>query len=428
MNKYELVEQIGKGSYGKVSLMRDKKTRELVVVKSIKFKSKDSGSRESAKQEAIVLSQLQHPNIIKYLDSFANSPTEYCIVQEFADGEDLQKYISSHDQLSENQILKIFTQIIFGLNYIHSKNILHRDIKTANIFLFANGIVKLGDFGISREISEKHLAKTMIGTPYFMCPEILLGRRYGFPADIWAAGCILFELMTGRHAFTGNSKEELFGNITSGRLPTMPTKYSKKLTNLLCKMLSQDPHKRPTCQQILQTDIVGQGIDLLESQLKKESNTKHQAPSSVNSSKSRIPSRSSNVTETAEDEIDQSVMPAWILANPSVGEELIRQSFRHLEQDGNQLMDIIRSSVSKKGGEVYATVGVVQGNLLERKAKAEQEAKKRLGDEKYQIAYEFIKEHWIDDREQLPEMLGLSYLPETEIKLIEIITMIERYL
>jgi NIMA (never in mitosis gene a)-related kinase len=353
--RYEWLKQIGKGSYGKVSLMRDRMTNDLVVVKTIGLKAKDQKAKNAAVKEAKVLEMMQHPNVIGYLSSFFDSRGDFNIVLEYADGRDLQKYLETHTEVNESQVLQIFTQLILGLDYIHSQNILHRDIKTANVFLFRQGLVKLGDFGIAREISGDDFAKTLVGTPYFMSPELLKGQSYSFPSDIWASGCVLYELMSRRHAFTGKSREDLFANILSGQSPEIPTQYSRELIELLRSMLRQDPARRPTCKDILDSAIIESALAVLQTKLLKSFGglpQKNTRPPPKKTSQSHIQTQSqsqlqSQVDET-DSELDQAAIPEWLLDDRGLQEELMRQSRKRLEKDTTLLLGVVRSSISRK--------------------------------------------------------------------------------
>lgn len=456
MKRYKDKRQIGKGSYGKVFLMRDTQTDELVVVKTIPVKNKDQKGRISAQKEAKLLSMMQHPNIIKYYNSFFDTQGDFCIVLEYADGKDLQKYLETHKQLAEKQVLQIFTQIILGLDYIHSQNVLHRDIKTANVFLFRKGLVKLGDFGIAREVSNEELAHTLIGTPYFMCPELLKGQRYGFPADIWAAGCVLFEIIAGKHAFTGKSREELFANIMSGQMPEMPTQYSKPLIDLLCSMLSQDPSQRPTCKDILATDIIGQGLDSLQAKLMKQvgQNSSHSERSQIPTSHSKqsiktaktkskhahqtnndakkfaaqpqaVPQHS--YLEDTDEDVNQGTIPEWLRGNDTVANDLVRQSQAHLKNDAKQLLGLVRVSITRnsmKSFPHFHQPPTITGNLAQRKKRLEEEAKSGLG-EHYSLVYDYIKKYGQERRESLLAQLNSTIVPEREIHMIETLLAIE---
>lgn len=442
MSRYKKIQQIGKGSYGKVYLMKDNQTGDYVVVKTIKIKGSDDNTRKTAQKEATLLNLLRHPNIIAYIDSFYTPTGDFNIVLEYADGKDLQKYLESHEEIKEKKVLQIFTQIILGLDYIHSQNILHRDIKTANVFLFKRGLVKLGDFGISREVTEDSFAQTMIGTPYFMCPELLRGDPYSFPADIWAAGCVLFELLTHKHAFTGKSREELFSNIKAGNMSTMPSGYSPELIQLLMSMLQQDPQNRPTCKDILSSNIIGHGLNELQTELSKKCNNSNQSgsrksqipgPASKNSAasikgSSRQNSASASRLETTDDdEIDQREMPAWLNRNDQdLCNDLVRQSQRHLEKDSNWLLGVIRSSISMKGfpKQTVCDVGKLTGKIDERRNALVAAVKAGLG-ANYETAYKWIKEYGQEKRKELQDKMPPGSNFEKEFKMLEVITAIE---
>jgi NIMA (never in mitosis gene a)-related kinase len=429
MKRYEWMKQIGKGTYGKVSLMRDRNTTDLVVVKTIALKAKDQKARTAATKEAKVLEMMQHPNIIGYRDSFFDSHGDFNIVLEYADGKDLQKYLETHTDISESQVLQIFTQIILGLEYIHSHNILHRDIKTANVFLFRQGLVKLGDFGIAREISGDDLAKTLIGTPYFMSPELLKGQRYSFPSDVWAAGCVLYELMNRRHAFTGKSREELFANIMSGESPEMPTRYSRELIGLLRSILQQDPARRPTCKDILESPLIGAGLEVLQAKLFRSFGGAAPKPTRAASRRPSQPPSASQAVDETDSELGQETIPEWLLDDSAVQEELVRQSRRMLEKDRNLLLGVVRSSISRKSGHALRTEPRqrITGNLRERKQRLEEDARRALGD-KYDAAYQFIAKYGQTRRDELLGQLGIGHggpVPEMELRMIETLTAIE---
>lgn len=424
MSRYEQVKQIGSGSYGKVYLMRDNTNGTLVVVKTIPLKAGDPKGKETAEKEARVLNMMQHPNVIAYHDSFFGQRGDFCIVLEYADGKDLQKYLETDKDVKERQVLQIFTQIILGLEYIHSQNILHRDIKTANVFLFRKGLVKLGDFGIAREVNDDQLAKTLIGTPYFMSPELLRGQAYGFPSDVWAAGCVLFETMTRKHAFSGKTREELFGNIIAGEIAEMPSQYSPELIKLLQQMLNRDPAKRPTCKEILQTPVVCKGLEELQARLAKHFGGGTKEKSSRRSRRT--------ATEEMDDELDQGNVPEWLLDCRGVGEELIRQSVRNIEKDSARLLGVLRNSISTRkplqAEMMLCKAQTITGNLGERKRRLEEDTRRILG-AKYDIAYKFIAKYGQNRRDELLAQLEMSKTPAADLqgtlRLIETLTCIE---
>lgn len=421
MERYKFIHALGEGGYGQADLMLDRVTGKYVVVKTVKCQ-KESELR-GAKKEAEILKKLHHPNIIQYLNSFVGSTKkDFRIVLEYADAKDLKHYIERNSPVKEAKILEIFAQIMLGIQYIHSPSIhiLHRDIKAANVFLFKNGLVKIGDFGVSREISVADPALTFVGTPYFMSPELLRGLPYGFPSDIWAAGLLLYELMTGEHAFTAGSREELYEKIKRGQKPETPKGYSSELTSLLESMMNMNPQKRPTADDVIGLPIMQRALRQIEKMMGKKKETRAKTPAR---------SASKESAKAADDEVDQSEIPEWILNNQEVGMALVRQSVQQIEADSKWLADVVRSSVARGHGlvPVIVSVGKVQSDLADRKAKLESEVRARLGDEKYQIAHDFVKEHFMEDREQLPHLLDMETLPEAELKIIDVITMIERY-
>ena len=176
---------------------------------------------------------------------------------DYADGGDLYTKIAQQKKLGkgfdEEQILDWFLQICLALKHIHSKRILHRDLKTQNIFLTFKGDVKIGDFGIARVLQHTYdVAQTAIGTPYYLSPEICQEKPYNQKSDIWSVGCILYELLTLRHAFDANSIKSLVYKILKGIPPPVSEIYSPDVRGLVAEMLTKDPAKRPSIRQILE--------------------------------------------------------------------------------------------------------------------------------------------------------------------------------
>lgn len=253
MNKYEQVITLGEGGYGRAILCRRKDDKALVVVKEVRLSSLSPSDREAAFQEAKLLSTLHHPFIVTYLESFQERGCLY-ITMEYADDGDLSKKISGRNGklFTEEEVLKYFIQIALALKYIHDRKILHRDLKTQNIFLNKDGTVKLGDFGIAKVLMHTfQLCKTRIGTPYYLSPEICQGRNYNSKTDIWSLGCILYELCSLKHAFDATNINQLVMNIIKGSIPPVSSVYSAELRNLIESMLNKDPARRPRINEIL---------------------------------------------------------------------------------------------------------------------------------------------------------------------------------
>lgn len=411
MQRYDEIKVIGKGSYGQALLMKDKQdNNRYVVIKKIQIPHGSKKLLQSAQQEAFFLKQLKHPNVIQIHNSFVNPPNEFCLVLEYADAKDLNNYLKSHQNLSQDRILQIFSQIILGISHIHSQNILHRDIKIANIFLFKNGLVKIGDFGISREIGPDSLATTTIGTPFFMAPEIIKREPYGFPADIWAAGCVLYELMVGTHAFNGISTNDLFENIQNQEISGIPTHHDQFLIDLLQSMLSKDPKQRPTAEKIIKMPRIQKTLKQLEKKIEQYQINISKIPNS--------PMKESGI-------MNQDDVPDWIKDNQQVALELFRQSFHKCNEDMNLFHDILRSFSKLPKKEV---IFEFDQDLSVRREQLVLKAKQQLGEGNFNKLMAFTNENWMENREQITTLLGIDDFPYDEMKLIDSIRMIDRFL
>lgn len=215
--------------------------------------------------EASIMKKLFHPNIISFKDVFKDTKLDYFyIVMEYANDGDLSKKIKTQKQktygdkyLSEEKILQYFDQICRGLQYIHSKNIIHRDIKTQNIFLMKNGKVKIGDFGISKALTNtKNNASTIIGTPYYFSPEIINGEPYNYKTDIWSLGVVLYEMCCLKLPFESNNIAQLSIKILRGKYDPIPNRYSKNMANLIKQMLNIDQKLRPSIFEVIQSPLL----------------------------------------------------------------------------------------------------------------------------------------------------------------------------
>ncbi|KAJ1449761.1 hypothetical protein M885DRAFT_534558 [Pelagophyceae sp. CCMP2097] len=266
MEIYEPLKAIGEGAFGKVYLMRHKQERVLYCVKVIKLKNIPKKERDACRMEVQLLKKMKHPNIVGYKDSFFNNKNDsLCIVMQYADGGDLSGQIKiaakTHKLYSESKILHWFVQMALGLHYMHQNRVLHRDLKTQNIFLLGNGRLVLGDLGISKVLEgTMDFAQTCIGTPYYMSPEIFKNKPYNHKSDIWALGCVLYEMTTLNHAFDANSINGLACKIVKGRYPPIHTRYSKSLRDLIGAMLSTAPSSRPQLEDILRKAFVKRHI------------------------------------------------------------------------------------------------------------------------------------------------------------------------
>ena len=203
---------------------------------------------EHAKQEVMLLSQLAHPCIVEYRDSFIQD-NNLNIVMEYCEKGDLGSLIKRtrerKQHLEEGQILDWFTQLASAVDYIHKRRVLHRDLKSQNVFLTGDDTVRLGDFGIARVLEHTfEQANTVIGTPYTMSPEVCANQPYSTKSDMWALGCVLYEMAALKHAFASNNLLAVVHAIANTPHAPIPAQYSPTLRSLVDTLLSKDPAAR----------------------------------------------------------------------------------------------------------------------------------------------------------------------------------------
>ncbi|XP_077605805.1 serine/threonine-protein kinase Nek4 isoform X9 [Crocuta crocuta] len=256
---------VGRGSYGEVTLVRHRRDGRQYVIKKLNLRNASSRERRAAEQEAQLLSQLKHPNIVTYKESWEGGDGLLYIVMGFCEGGDLYRKLKEQKGrlLPENQVVEWFVQIAMALQYLHEKHILHRDLKTQNVFLTRTNIIKVGDLGIARVLENQcDMASTLIGTPYYMSPELFSNKPYNYKSDVWALGCCVYEMATLKHAFNAKDMNSLVYRIIEGKLPPMPKDYSPELAELIRTMLSKRPEERPSVRSILRQPYIKRQISL----------------------------------------------------------------------------------------------------------------------------------------------------------------------
>ncbi|XP_069767264.1 serine/threonine-protein kinase Nek11 isoform X2 [Narcine bancroftii] len=264
--RYLVKERLGRGSFGIVYLVLDKKSpkeEELKVLKEMSVGDLEPSETVQANLEAQLLSKLDHPTIVKFHSSFVEQ-FSFCIITEYCEGRDLHCKIEEYKQAGltfpESQIMEWFIQLLLGAQYMHERRILHRDLKSNNIFL-KNNIVKIGDFGVSRLLMGScDLATTFTGTPYYMSPEVLSHQGYDSKSDIWSLGCILYEMCCLHHAFTGHNFMSIVLKIVEGEAPSLPGHFSRNLNEIMTSMLQKNPSCRPTAAEILKVPFIDQQL------------------------------------------------------------------------------------------------------------------------------------------------------------------------
>ena len=264
---YKLLKLLGEGSFGKAYLCENLSDNSHCVIKQIPLDGLDEQEKKETYNEVLILKKVNHSNIIKFIDVFKKSKpiNTLNIVTEYADDGDMNQKIEKLRQkkspLTEKEIINYLIQICLALNHIHKKKIIHRDIKSGNIFLTKGGLVKLGDFGISKGFKNTwEKAKSKVGTPYYLSPEIINSKPYDSKSDIWALGVLLYEMMTFKMPFNANSLPALSLKILRGIYQCPSSYYSKDLINLVKQCLTIEPKRRPSAEMILKTNFIKQRI------------------------------------------------------------------------------------------------------------------------------------------------------------------------
>nr|XP_054491101.1 serine/threonine-protein kinase Nek11 [Agelaius phoeniceus] len=268
--RYTIQRKLGNGSFGSVYLVNDRKAKqgeELKVLKEISVGNLKPNETVEANLEAQLLSKLDHPAIVKFYASFVERDS-FCIITEYCEGGDLdfkiQEYRDSGKMFTQSQVIDWFIQLLLGVNYMHERRILHRDLKAKNIFLKDN-LLKIGDFGVSCLLMGScDLATTFTGTPYYMSPEVLKHQGYNTKYDIWSLGCILYEMCCLNHAFTGQNFLSVVLKIVEGETPSLPDRYPSKLNAVLCSMLSKNPSLRPAAAEILKSPYIDEQLQKIQ--------------------------------------------------------------------------------------------------------------------------------------------------------------------
>ena len=257
IDNYEIIKEIGKGSFSNVFLVKKKDNLKEFALKKVNFSNMSSKEKENALKEANFLAEIKDSNVIGYEESFYDNNTNILyLVMEYAPFGDLNKIITDNNKLkiyfSEAELINIYLQIASGLKAIHEKHIIHRDLKSANIFIMKKNdlILKIGDFNVSKKLDYLNLKNTQTGTPYYASPEIWENKPYDFKSDIWSLGCLFYEIASLSTPFKGLNMKELFECIEKGIFAPLPKQYSNNITKIIKMCLRHDANLRPNIKEI----------------------------------------------------------------------------------------------------------------------------------------------------------------------------------
>lgn len=249
-DQYEVGELLGSGAFAETFSCTAKSDSSKYAVKIIK------NAEPNVATEIDILRSLDHVNIVRLYAVFQEGTT-INMVQELVHGGEMFDYIIDMGTYSEADANRSFGQILKGLNYLHSQGILHRDLKPENILLTEkteNATIKIADFGLAKVVGDEGMTKTTCGTPGYVAPEVLLQKNYGTGVDVWAAGVILYIMVSGYEPFYHANEAKMFKNIMAGKYSFSPELFghvSDEIKDIIKKILVTKPESRPSAEECL---------------------------------------------------------------------------------------------------------------------------------------------------------------------------------
>ena len=267
MENFEIICKLGSGGFSKVYKVKRKIDNQIYALKKVQLLNLSEKQKLSSLNEIRVLASIKNKNIINYKEAFLDEKDcTLCLVTEFADRGDLENRIKEQKEkgiyFNENDIWNIFIQIVKGLKSLHDMGIIHRDIKSSNIFLFSDGKAKLGDLNVCKILSKDILGHTQTGTPAYAAPEVWMEKPYGFKSDIWSLGCVLYEMVTLKCPFREDNMVKLYNKVLVGEYKKIPNNFSNELKWIIEQMINSEMDKRFSCDEILNCECVKKWIEI----------------------------------------------------------------------------------------------------------------------------------------------------------------------
>eukprot|EP01083_Nonionella_stella_P167076 560590_1 len=258
---FDIIQPLGEGAFGMVYKALDKRDGELVAIKIMPVEV-ESGSME---KEIQLLRSCKSHYIVNFRGSYKKDFNIWIVMEYCGAGSVLDIMRATGDNLTEHQIKMVMRESLNGLEYIHSKNIVHRDIKACNVLLDDRGACKLADLGVSKDTTQYGPAQTTVGTPYWMAPEILAKGAYNVKADIWSLGITAIEMATGKPPHSDKPPLQVIYLIPKAPPPNLPEDedhWSDQFRDFVSCCCIKDPNKRPSATELLQHPWIQSGNDM----------------------------------------------------------------------------------------------------------------------------------------------------------------------
>jgi len=257
--EYYVLRSVGGGVSGTAFLAQRISDGHKLIAKITNLSNLNDKKKGYARSEIKCLADCDHFAIVRHYANYeSDDGSHLLLVMELADAGDLSRQIKHRAKegtpFREHEVAFLFLQVVLGVHYIHEKRMLHRDIKSANVFLLSCGITKIGDFGFSQQYEDTvsgAVAGTFCGTPYYLAPELWKRQRYSKKADVWSRGILLYEIAALRRPFVSSTMVGLMDKVMGGVYEPLPATYSEGMHDLVKKMLCFDPNGRPDTRQIL---------------------------------------------------------------------------------------------------------------------------------------------------------------------------------
>ena len=254
---FELGQVLGKGGYGSVFMAKDIRTGDIVAIK--RFHNSGSLVDKKAIKEQNIWKGLHHSNVVEFKGSFVGDNGSLNLVVEYVDGLSLAEHLSQYSAFPETLVAEIARQVLWGLDYLHANGITHRDLKPANILVDHSARVKICDFGVSRSENVQTInpgQQHMVGTPWYIAPEMVEYRPYTTSVDIWSLGCTVLELATGRRPYHELSAMQVLFRMVEDRCPPIPLHLSGEAKEFLKACWIWDPKERPSARELLRHPFI----------------------------------------------------------------------------------------------------------------------------------------------------------------------------